>query len=113
MQDCLFCKIAAKEIPADIVYEDDKTIAFRDIDPQAPVHILIVPAAHFQSILNVPAGNDIISHIHTIASKLAIKFDVATKGFRLVTNVGEDGGQSVGHLHYHFLGGRALGWPPG
>lgn len=113
MQDCIFCKIINKEIDSQIVYEDDKVVAFKDVDPQAPVHILIIPVRHFDSILNVPAGNDIVSHIHTVANRLAIKYDVADSGFRLVSNCGADGGQSVNHLHYHLLGGRSLGWPPG
>jgi histidine triad (HIT) family protein len=113
MEDCLFCKIVKKEVPAEIVYEDDKVVAFKDINPQAPVHILIVPVQHFDSILNVPAGNDIISHIHTVVNRLVIKYDIAQSGFRLVTNCGVDGGQTVNHLHYHLLGGRSFGWPPG
>ncbi|MDR2519446.1 MAG: histidine triad nucleotide-binding protein [Eubacteriaceae bacterium] len=111
--DCLFCKIANKTIPSDIVFEDEKVIAFKDINPQAPVHILIIPSVHYDSVLNIAAGNDILSHIHTVAIRLAIKFDIAQKGFRLVNNCGTDGGQTVGHLHYHLLGGRALSWPPG
>ncbi len=113
MEDCLFCSIANKEIPADIVYEDDKVIAINDIAPQAPVHIIILPIQHFDNILNVPAGNDIISHIHTVANRLAIKHDIAQSGFRLVNNCGPDGGQTVDHLHYHLLGGRYMEWPPG
>ena len=113
MQDCLFCRIIDREIPSEIIYEDEKVIAFKDIDPQAPVHVLIVPVQHFDSILNVAAGNDIISHIHTVANRIAIKYDIAGAGFRLVNNCGTDGGQTVGHLHYHLLAGRSLGWPPG
>ncbi|MBR6800267.1 MAG: histidine triad nucleotide-binding protein [Eubacteriaceae bacterium] len=113
MQDCLFCKIAAKEIPSEIVYEDDRVVAFKDIAPQAPVHIVVIPVEHFDSILNVPAGNDIVSHIHFVINRLAIKFDLTQKGFRIVNNCGEDGGQSVKHLHYHLIAGRAMGWPPG
>ena len=113
MEDCIFCKIVNKEIPAEFVYEDEKVIALYDINPQAPIHILIIPKQHFDNILNVPAGNDVISHIHTVANRLAIKFGIAQKGFRLVNNCGIDGGQTVNHLHYHLLGGRALGWPPG
>jgi histidine triad (HIT) family protein len=113
MQDCLFCKIINKDIPSEILFEDDKVIAFKDIDPKAPVHILIIPLQHFDSLLNVPAGDDIISHIHTVAIRLAIKYGIADKGFRLVNNCGEDGGQSINHLHYHLLGGRSLSWPPG
>ena len=111
--DCLFCKIAAGEMESEIVYEDDKVVAFKDIAPAAPVHILIIPKEHYDSILNVPAGAEIVSHIHTVAVKLALRFGIAEKGFRVVNNCGEDGGQSVKHLHYHLLGGRSLGWPPG
>lgn len=111
--DCLFCKIIAGEIPADIVYEDDRVLAFKDIAPAAPVHILIIPKEHYDSILNVPAGAEIVSHIHTVAVKLALRFGLAENGFRIVNNCGDDGGQSVKHLHYHLLGGRSLGWPPG
>ncbi len=113
MQDCLFCKIANKEIPSEIVYEDDRVIAFKDIAPQAPVHIVVIPVEHFDSILNVPAGNDIVSHIHFVINRLAIKYDLTQKGFRIVNNCGDDGGQTVKHLHYHLIAGRAMGWPPG
>ncbi len=113
MEDCIFCKIATKEITADIVYEDEKVMAFKDLNPQAPVHILIIPIQHFDNILNVPAGNDVISHMHMVANRLAIKFGIAQDGFRLVNNCGVAGGQTVNHLHYHMLGGRSLGWPPG
>ena len=113
MSDCLFCKIAAKEIPSEIVYEDERVIAFKDIAPQAPVHIVVIPIEHFDSILNVPAGNDIVSHIHFVINRLAIKYDLTQKGFRIINNCGEDGGQSVKHLHYHLIAGRAMGWPPG
>jgi len=113
VEDCIFCKIATKEITADIVYEDEKVMAFKDLNPQAPVHILIIPIQHFDNILNVPAGNDVISHMHMVANRLAIKFGIAQDGFRLVNNCGVAGGQTVNHLHYHMLGGRSLGWPPG
>lgn len=113
MEDCIFCKIAKKEISSEIIYEDENVIAFKDINPQAPIHIVIIPLQHFDNILNVPAGNDVISHIHNVANRLAIKFGIAQKGFRLVNNCGADGGQTVNHLHYHLLGGRSLGWPPG
>ncbi len=113
MQDCLFCKIANKEIPSEIVYEDDRVVAFKDIAPQAPVHIVVIPREHFDSILNVPAGNDIVSHIHFVINRLAIKYDLTQKGFRIINNCGDDGGQSVKHLHYHLIAGRAMGWPPG
>ena len=113
MEDCIFCKITRKEIPAEIVYEDDKVIAIKDINPQAPVHVLIIPKEHYDSILTVPAGNYIISDIHMVANRLALKFGIVDSGFRLVNNCGEDGGQTVDHIHYHLLGGRELTWPPG
>lgn len=113
MEDCIFCKIANKEIPADIIYEDKTVIAFNDIEPQAPVHILIIPKEHYASILSVPAGDDIIGHIHMVANRIALKEGIAKTGFRLVNNCGKDGNQSVPHLHYHLLGGRMLTWPPG
>lgn len=113
MEHCLFCKIAKKEIPAEVVYEDDNIIVIKDINPQAPIHVLIIPKEHYESILTVPAGNNIISEMHIVANRLALKFGIADSGFRLVNNCGEDGGQTVDHIHYHLLGGRSLGWPPG
>lgn len=113
MSDCLFCKIVKKEIPSEIIYEDDQVIAIKDIEPQAPIHFLIIPKDHYNSILTVPAGHEIISQIHIVANRLALKHGIADTGFRLVNNCGEDGGQSVPHLHYHILGGRSLNWPPG
>ncbi|MPW27091.1 HIT domain-containing protein [Alkalibaculum sp. M08DMB] len=113
MSDCLFCKIAKKEIPSEIVYEDDQVIAIKDLEPQAPIHFLIIPKVHYNSVLTVPAGNEIITQIHTVANRLALKHGIVDTGFRLVNNCGENGGQSVLHLHYHILGGRNLGWPPG
>ncbi len=113
MEDCIFCKIINKEIPSEIVYEDENVIAFKDIDPQAPIHIVIVPVKHYDSILSVPAGDNIIAHIISVVNRLAIKYSIAQCGFRVVNNCGEDGGQSVNHLHFHLLAGRPFGWPPG
>ncbi|QSX08390.1 histidine triad nucleotide-binding protein [Alkalibacter rhizosphaerae] len=113
MENCLFCKIAKKEISAEVVYDDDNVIAIKDINPQAPVHILIFPKEHYESILTVPAGNNIIGEMHIVANRLALKFGIADSGFRLVNNCGVDGRQTVDHIHYHLLGGRSLGWPPG
>lgn len=113
MDDCLFCKIAKKDIPSETVYEDDLVMAFKDIEPQAPIHFLIIPKAHYDSVLTVPAGNDIITHMHIVANRLALKHGIADTGFRLVNNCGDNGGQTVLHLHYHLLGGRNLEWPPG
>lgn len=109
----MFCKIVAGEIPATVVYEDDAVLAFKDIAPQAPVHVVIIPKEHYDSILSVPAGDDIISHIHTVANRIVLKLGIADEGFRLVNNCGEAGGQTVPHLHYHLLGGRNMEWPPG
>jgi histidine triad (HIT) family protein len=109
--DCLFCKIINKEIPANIVYEDDLVLAFKDINPSAPVHILIIPKQHIGSILEVDDNNmDIVVHIHKVAKKLAKDLKIDEKGFRLVTNCGDDAGQSVKHLHYHLIGGKVLLW---
>ncbi len=111
--DCIFCKIVKGELPSKKVHEDDIVYAFEDINPQAPIHVVIIPKEHYDSVLSVPAGNNVISHIHTVANRIALKLGIADKGFRLVNNCGADGGQTVPHLHYHLLGGRALQWPPG
>ena len=114
MDECLFCKIAYKEISSEIIFEDDKIIAFKDVAPQAPTHILLIPKMHYDSIMDVPDDQlDIISHIHKIAKKLAKEIGIDKSGFRIVNNCGKEGGQSVQHLHYHLLGGRQLTWPPG
>lgn len=112
-EDCIFCKIIDGEIPSEIVYEDDEVMAFKDTSPQAPIHIVIVPKKHYDSILAIPAGDSIMSKIQTAISRLAIKFDVAEDGFRVVNNCGELGGQTVPHVHFHFLAGRSMQWPPG
>lgn len=114
MQDCIFCKIIKGEIPCSKVYEDDKVLAFNDINPQAPVHVLIVPKTHVQSIMDMNLDEyQIIGHVFNVASKLAKELHVDEKGFRIVNNIGEDGGQTVPHVHFHLLGGRSLQWPPG
>ncbi|WP_427339533.1 histidine triad nucleotide-binding protein [Caloranaerobacter sp. DY30410] len=114
MSDCIFCKIVNGEIPSNKVYEDDKVLAFEDINPQAPVHILVIPKEHIPSIKDINEDNiDIISHIHLVIKKLAKEKGIDQDGFRIVNNCGEKGGQTVGHLHYHLLGGRHLMWPPG
>lgn len=111
--DCVFCKIANGEIPSKKAYEDDKVLAFYDLDPQAPVHILIIPKEHIQSVEEItPQNSAIVTHIFEVAAKLA-KENNLTDGFRVVSNVGKDGGQSVPHLHFHLLGGRSMKWPPG
>ena len=115
MADCIFCRIAQKEIPADFVYEDDSVVAFRDLEPQAPVHVLVIPKQHIESLLTVkPEEQQLIAHITCeVIPQLAKELGVAEKGFRVVTNIGEEGGQSVKHLHFHLLGGRSMQWPPG
>ncbi len=112
-EDCLFCKIVRNEIPSEKVFEDDLVLAFRDINPQAPVHIIIIPKKHYESILSISAGDEIIGHIHLVANRIALNKGIAETGFRLVNNCGRDGNQTIGHLHYHLLGGRPLLWPPG
>lgn len=110
--DCLFCKMVAGEIPCDTVYEDDDVLAFRDIDPKAPVHVLIVPKAHVQSMADEKA-EAYAAAMFRAARSIAQAEGVSEGGFRAVMNTGEDGGQTVGHLHMHLLAGRALAWPPG
>jgi histidine triad (HIT) family protein len=107
----LFSRIIAREIPADIVYEDEHVVAFRDIDPKAPVHILIVPRQEISGVAEVPEDGD-HRHLLNAARKIAEQ-EGLTGGYRLVINQGPDAGQSVDHLHMHLLGGRSLGWPPG
>ena len=113
--DCIFCKIADKEIPSEIVYEDDRIVCFRDLNPQAPVHVLIIPREHIAS-LDDTGGSEtekellghLLSKVREIAEILGLE-----NGYRLVSNCGKDGLQTVGHLHFHLLGGRLLRWPPG
>lgn len=110
---CIFCKIANGEIPSTKVYEDDKMLAFRDLDPQAPVHILMIPKEHIASADDLTEENaQIVAHIFTAAKKIAAA-EGLTNGYRIVNNCGEDGGQTVKHLHFHLLGGRSMAWPPG
>ena len=114
MDNCIFCKIANGEIPSNIVYEDNLTIAFEDLEPKAPVHILIIPKKHLSSTLEINSDNsDIIGHIFTVAGKIARGKGFDKTGFRIVNNCGEDGGQTVGHIHFHLLAGRNMQWPPG
>lgn len=113
-EDCIFCKIIKKQIPCEIVYEDDKVIGFKDISPQAPVHVVIIPKVHVAGVNNLEEEhNEIIGHIFIVAKKIAADLGVADSGYRVVTNCGEAAGQSVGHIHFHLLGGRMLKWPPG
>lgn len=111
--DCVFCKIAAGEIPAKKAYEDDVCLAFYDLEPQAPVHVLLIPKQHIGSVSEITTENSaVVAHIFEVAGRLAKELGLE-KGYRIVTNCGEDGGQSVPHLHFHLLGGRTMGWPPG
>jgi histidine triad (HIT) family protein len=114
MEGCIFCKIANHEIPVQPVYEDDEIIAFPDINPAAPVHILLVPKQHVTGVLDLAPGNiDLLARIWQVIPTLAAEHGIADAGFRVVANSGEAAGQSVPHLHFHLLGGRLLGWPPG
>ena len=115
MADCIFCKIAQKEIPSQLVYEDEQCVAFKDLEPQAPVHVLVIPKKHVESLLALTdADRDLVAPILVdVVPQLAKKLGVAEKGFRVVANTGEEGGQSVKHLHFHLLGGRSMQWPPG
>ena len=111
---CLFCKIVVGGIPADKVYEDDQAIAFKDIHPQAPTHVLIIPREHIESLNDAAAGDEkLLGHLLRLASKIANQLGIAESGFRTVINTGAESGQSVAHLHVHILGGRAMAWPPG
>ncbi len=110
MSDCLFCRIARKEIPSAVVYEDDELLAFKDISPQAPVHLLIIPKAHCEGLNDLtPEAEKAAARIPALAAKLAKEFKTATGGYRLVANCGADAGQTVFHLHFHLLGGKSLG----
>ena len=114
MDSCIFCRIVAGEAPAQVVYEDDELFAFKDRNPAAPVHMLIIPRRHIASLADAtPEDAALLGKMALLASELARQLGVAESGFRLVTNTGRDGGQSVFHLHWHLLGGRHLRWPPG
>src|SRR5687767_11486912 len=112
--DCLFCKIANGEIPANIVYQDDKVIAFDDINPQAPIHKLIIPKKHIATLNDLTNNdNELIGHVYQTAKQLAKQLNIAETGYRVVMNCNEGAGQTVFHIHAHLLGGRLLHWPPG
>ena len=114
MSDCLFCAIVDGKIKANLVYQDDAVLAFKDVAPKAPVHILIIPRKHIVSVLDIDAGDGaVIGQIFQVAGRLAREQGIAESGFRVVANSGADAGQSVFHLHYHLLGGRQMSWPPG
>ncbi len=114
MDDCIFCKIAAGEVAAQVVLETDHTVAFRDLNPQAPTHVLVVPKRHIPTVNDLgPADQELVGEMYLAAQAVAAKEGIAAGGYRTVMNCGEDAGQTVFHLHLHVLGGRALGWPPG
>ena len=112
--NCLFCKISQGDIPTQFLYEDDLVVAFKDINPQAPQHILIIPRKHIPTTLDLSDEDRVlVGHIHLIAGKIATQLGFSEEGFRLVNNCNEGGGQVVWHLHFHLLGGRQMVWPPG
>jgi histidine triad (HIT) family protein len=114
VEDCLFCRIASKEIEADVVHASDEVVAFRDINPQAPTHILIIPKEHVESARALrDRHGEMLAEILQVAAHLAKAEGIDRSGWRLVTNVGPDAGQSVRHIHFHLLGGRPMAWPPG
>lgn len=113
-QDCIFCKIAAKTIPVNAVYEDEQLIAFPDINPVAPVHLLVIPKKHIANILDAkPEDTALLGHIMATIPKIAAIAGLSEDGFRTVINTKDNGGQTVYHLHFHILGGRFMTWPPG
>ena len=112
MSDCLFCKIAAGEIASNQVYEDDKCLAFHDIDPQAPTHFLVIPKEHIPSVAGVNEDNAaVVAHSFAVIAK--VTRELGLNSYRVVSNIGEQAGQSVPHLHFHVLSGRDMTWPPG
>ncbi|SEN04331.1 histidine triad nucleotide-binding protein [Lihuaxuella thermophila] len=114
MDNCIFCQIVEGKIPSEKVYEDEDLLAFRDINPVAPVHVLIIPKKHISSLLELTEEDQpLAGKILHAAQKIARQLGLAEKGFRVVNNVGEEGGQTVFHIHFHLLGGRQLTWPPG
>ena len=114
MTDCLFCKIASRAIPAALVHEDDQLVAFRDINPQAPTHVLIVPRRHISTLDELEADDDVtVGAMVRLAAAIAREEGFAAAGYRTVFNCNADGGQTVFHIHLHLLGGRPLTWPPG
>ncbi|MGH7562154.1 MAG: histidine triad nucleotide-binding protein [Gemmatimonadales bacterium] len=115
MSDCIFCRIASGEIPATVVARNDHALAFRDLNPQAPVHVLVIPKRHFDAAEDAVGGDGITDFVETLKLAVTVAGDLGLvdNGYRLVVNHGPDGGQSVYHLHVHLLGGRKLSWPPG
>jgi histidine triad (HIT) family protein len=114
MKNCLFCRIIAGEVPAKIIYEDTEAVAFEDSNPQAPVHILVIPRKHISTTLDIgESDNPLIGHLFRTAARIAGEKGIAEPGFRLVMNTNPESGQSVYHIHLHLLGGRKMHWPPG
>ncbi len=114
MSQCLFCSMIAGKVKGEIVYQDEKVVAIKDINPQAPVHLLIIPCKHIATALEISEENrDLVGHIFLVANRLAEAHGIAKEGFRVVTNCGPAAGQSVYHIHFHLLGGRPMKWPPG
>lgn len=114
MINCIFCKIANKEIPSELVYEDELVVAFNDIHPQAPIHILIIPKQHIATINDIQSSQEaLVGHLFTVAQTIASTLKIATEGYRVVMNCNQYGGQAVYHIHLHLLGGKQLSWPPG
>ncbi|MFQ6082893.1 MAG: histidine triad nucleotide-binding protein [Candidatus Aminicenantia bacterium] len=114
MEDCLFCKIVNKQLPSKIVLEDELSIAFEDINPQTPIHILIIPKTHYSSLNEIPEDEkSLLGHLIIKAKEIASQKGIDEKGYRLVLNTGKESGQAVFHIHLHLLGGRPMGWPPG
>ncbi len=113
-ENCIFCKIIKKQIPCEVLYEDDTVIGFKDISPQAPIQVIIIPKEHIDDLNCMQEDNSaIIGHIFMVAKKIAKSLGIAESGYRVVNNCGEQGGQTVQHIHFHLLGGRMLQWPPG
>jgi len=114
MEECVFCKIANKKIPAKVVYEDEEILAFDDINPQAPVHVLVIPKEHFASLNDMPGGKQkLLGRILIQAREIARQKGIGERGYRIVLNTEKDSGQDVFHIHFHILGGRRMSWPPG
>ncbi len=110
MEDCIFCKIINKQIPSTIVYEDEEILAFKDIHPVAPVHILVIPKKHVKSIMELQQEDEkTIGKIYSVIKQIATEQNIANDGFRVIVNCGENGGQEVGHIHFHLIGGKKLG----
>lgn len=112
--DCIFCKIINGEIPSEKVYENENVLAFKDINPVAPIHIIVIPKEHITSVLEITENNQhILKDVFSAINKIARDLNIDSEGFRVVNNCGEKGGQTVNHIHFHLIGGRNMQWPPG